>query len=415
MGRRSPVSVKPFERPDAPKGGAGAGARRRVPAMSESQLTSVLDTAVDGILVIDEQGTVLMYNKACERLFGYPAAEILGRNVKAIMPPEYADEHDAYLKNYRDTGHRKIIGIGREVKARHRDGTIIPVHLSVGEARTGGTRQFIGILRDLRARNESEQRLKELQANLVRMARVSAVDEMGAALAHELNQPITALMLYLQAVERACAKLPAVNQLPISVLGILEKAVREAERAGSIIQRMRQFVEKRDPVRRLIGLNPLIEDAIELTVLGSRPGTRIVRTLASDLPPVMVDPVQIQQVVVNLVRNALEAVKDRETQDVHVSTQRSELGVSMSVRDSGPGINRDLVPDMFKAFSSSKSQGLGLGLAISRTIAQTHGGRLTVDPGGNGQGACFTLDLPLPTGIEGETAETKDGHHGANR
>ncbi|MGC2774536.1 MAG: PAS domain S-box protein [Bradyrhizobium sp.] len=408
------MTVKPFERPDAPKGGGGASARRSMMGMSESQLTSVLDTAVDGILVIDELGTVLMYNKACERLFGYPAAEVLGRNVKMIMPPEYADDHDAYLKNYRDTGRRKIIGIGREVKARHRDGTIIPVHLSVGEARTEGNRQFIGILRDLRARNESEQRLKELQANLVRMARVSAIDEMGAALAHELNQPLTALMLYLQAVERACAKLPAVNQLPISVLGILEKAVREAERAGSIIQRMRQFVEKRDPVRRLIGLNPLIEDAIELTVLGSRPGTRILRTLAPDLPQVMVDPVQIQQIVVNLVRNALEAVKDRETQDVHVSTQRTELGVSMSVRDSGLGISRDLVPEMFKAFSSSKSQGLGLGLTISRTIAQTHGGRLTVDPGGNGQGACFTLELPLPTSVDDdETAVTKDGYHGA--
>jgi two-component system sensor kinase FixL len=407
------MSVKPFERPDAPEGGAGA--LRSMMGMSESQLTSVLDTAVDGILVIDEFGTVLMYNKACEGLFGYPAAEALGRNVKAIMPPEYADDHDVYLKNYRDTGHRKIIGIGREVKAKHRDGTIIPVHLSVGEARTEGHRQFIGILRDLRARNESEQRLKELQANLVRMARVSAIDEMGAALAHELNQPLTALMLYLQAVERACAKLPAVNQLPISVLGILEKAVREAERAGSIIQRMRQFVEKRDPVRRLLAFNPLIEDAIELTVLGSRPGTRIKRTMGPDLPQVLVDPVQIQQVVVNLVRNALEAVKDCEIQDVHVSTQRTDLGVAMSVRDSGPGISRDLVPEMFKAFSSSKSQGLGLGLTISRTIAQTHGGRLTVDPGGNGQGACFTLELPLPTSAEDDADEPKGDQHGSER
>jgi two-component system sensor kinase FixL len=247
------------------------------------------------------------------------------------------------------------------------------------------------------------------------MARVSAIDEMGAALAHELNQPLTALMLYLQAVERACAKLPAVNQLPISVLGILEKAVREAERAGSIIQRMRQFVEKRDPVRRLLAFNPLIEDAIELTVLGSRPGTRIKRTMGPDLPQVLVDPVQIQQVVVNLVRNALEAVKDCEIQDVHVSTQRTDLGVAMSVRDSGPGISRDLVPEMFKAFSSSKSQGLGLGLTISRTIAQTHGGRLTVDPGGNGQGACFTLELPLPTSAEDDADEPKGDQHGSER
>jgi two-component system sensor kinase FixL len=416
MAPRSPISARPFARDEAPKGSAATSTKRPRPAISESQLASVLDTAVDGIIVIDEQGRMLMYNKACERLFGYPAAEMLGRNVKAIMPPEYADEHDRYLQNYVGTGHRKIIGIGREVKGQHRDGTIIPVHLSVGEARTERGRQFIGILRDLRARNESEQRLKELQGNLVRMARVSAVDEMGAALAHELNQPLTALMLYLQAVERACAKLPAANQLPVNVLGILEKAVREAERAGSIIQRMRQFVEKRDPVRRLIAFNPLIEDAIELTVLGSRPGTRIKCTLASDLPHVLVDPVQIQQVVVNLVRNALEAVRECDTQEVYVSTHRSEIGIAMSVRDSGPGISPGTVANLFKAFSSSKSDGLGLGLTISKTIAQTHGGRLSVDPGGNGQGACFTLELPLPTAVpDGTATESKDGHNVSER
>jgi two-component system sensor kinase FixL len=377
----------------------------------------VLDTAVDGIIIIDDRGRVVMYNKACERLFGYSAEEVMGRNVTAIMPPEYAREHDDYLARYLRTGERKIIGIGREVKARHRDGTVIPIHLSVGEAKTSEGRQFIGILRDLRARVLSEQRLNELQANLVRMARVSAMDEMGAALAHELNQPLTALMLYLQAVERACAKQTAGNQLPANVLAILEKAVREAERAGSIIQRMRHFVEKRDPVRRLLDVNPLIEDAIELTLLGSRPGTRVNRDLAPDLPKVFVDAVQIQQVVVNLVRNALEAVKGQDRPEVLVSTQAAPEGVTISVQDSGPGIPPEAVPNLFKAFASSKSEGLGLGLAISKTIAQTHGGDLIVDPGGNGQGACFKLQLPLPTGIDGEemATEMEDAHNGSKR
>jgi two-component system sensor kinase FixL len=272
--------------------------------------------------------------------------------------------------------------------------------LSVGEAITSAGRQFIGILRDLRARNESEQRLNQLQTNLVRMARVSAIDEMGAALAHELNQPLTALMLYLQAVERACAKHSAVNPMPPGVLGILEKAVREAERAGSIIQRMRQFVEKRDPVRRMVDLNPLIEEAIELTLLGSPPGTRIDRALAPDLPKLLVDPVQIQQVVVNLVRNGLEAVKTCDRQVVTVSTRATGNGGAMVVEDSGPGIRADAIQELFKPFSSSKSRGLGLGLAISRSIAQNHGGELTVDPGGGGRGASFTLHLPLSEGDE---------------
>jgi two-component system, LuxR family, sensor kinase FixL len=398
------MSIKPMERADAAAKGE-APAQRVVPAISDAQLLSVLDTAADGLIIIDEHGVVITYNKACERLFGYSAAEMIGRNVIAIMPPDMAHVHDNYINNYLTTGRRKIIGIGREVKGRHRDGTAIPVHLSVGEAITSAGRQFIGILRDLRARNESEQRLNQLQTNLVRMARVSAIDEMGAALAHELNQPLTALMLYLQAVERACAKHSAVNPMPPGVLGILEKAVREAERAGSIIQRMRQFVEKRDPVRRRVDLNPLIEDAIELTLLGSPPGTRIDRALAPDLPKVLVDPVQIQQVVVNLVRNGLEAVKTCDRQVVTVSTRATDNGAAMVVEDSGPGIRADAIQELFKPFSSSKSRGLGLGLAISRSIAQNHGGELTVDPGGGGRGASFTLHLPLSEDDEQWAAE----------
>jgi two-component system sensor kinase FixL len=164
---------------------------------------------------------------------------------------------------------------------------------------------------------------------------------------------------------------------------------------------MRQFVEKRDPVRRLLPLNPLIDDAIDLTLLGSRPGTRIARDLADDLPSVMVDPVQIQQVVVNLARNAIEAVKDYSAADIRVATMRTDDKVVLSIQDNGPGIDPIAVPDLFKAFSSSKGTGMGLGLAISRTIAQNHGGDLVVEPGGDGRGACFKLQLPIPAPTDG--------------
>jgi two-component system, LuxR family, sensor kinase FixL len=363
---------------------------------AESLLLSVLDTAVDAIIVIDEHARILVYNQACERLFGYTAAEALGQNVRLIMPAEFARLHDRYVEDYLRTGQRKIIGIGREVKAQHRDGTIFPVNLSVGEAKTPEGRRFIGIIHDLRQRHANEERLNQLQANMVHMARVSTMDEMGAALAHELNQPLTALMLYLQAVERACARSDSPSPIPEHVLAILHKAVREAERAGNIIQRMRQFVEKRDPHRRAVDLNPLVADALELTQFGTRPGaTLVTRNFDRDLPKVFVDPVQIQQIVVNLVRNALEAVRGRPEPEITITTARSENGVAIRVEDNGPGIRPEAVPDLFKAFSSSKNQGLGLGLAISRTIAQSHGGTLAVDPGGNGRGARFTLSLPL--------------------
>jgi len=364
-------------------------------SVSDARLSSVLDTAVDGIIVIDEQSNVLVFNKACEKLFGYRAEEILGRNITAIMPRDYAVAHDRYVSNYIRTGVKKIIGIGRDVTGRHRDGTVFPLELSVGEAITPDGRQFIGILRDLRPRRDAEQRLNQLQADLLRIARISAIDEMGAALAHELNQPLTALMLYLQAVQRAAAKPAGGAPLPASITSILDKARHEAERAGKIIQRMRHFVEKRDPVRRLVDLAPLIEDAVELTLLGRSSDVQLVRDLAADLPPVMVDPVQIQQVMVNLLRNALDAAKTAQPPRIRLSIRSIGDQIVLEVADNGPGIAPEAVDSLFRAFSSSKTSGMGIGLAISKTIAQAHGGDLTVDPGGNGRGACFSLHLPL--------------------
>ncbi|HMA72774.1 MAG TPA: PAS domain S-box protein [Xanthobacteraceae bacterium] len=379
------------------------------PRSFESLLLSVLDTAVDGIIIIDEHGRISVYNQACERLFGYKAAEALGQSVRLIMPPEFSLHHDRYVADYLSSGRRKIIGIGREVKAQHRDGTVFPVELSVGEAMTSEGRRFIGIIHDLRQRYANEERLNQLQASMLHMARVSTMDEMGAALAHELNQPLTALILYLQAMERACARPDLPSLIPENVLAVLRKAVREAERAGNIIQRMRQFVEKRSSQRRLVEINPLVQDALELTQFGTRPGsTRIKCDLEANLPQVLVDPVQIQQILVNLARNALEAVKGRPEAEISITTCRTEKRIAIRVEDNGPGIRAEAIPDLFKAFASSKSHGLGLGLAISKTIAQSHGGTLEVDPGGKGRGARFTLSLPLTApDVEGNGDEPK--------
>ena len=364
---------------------------------AESLLLSVLDTAADAIIIMDDQARILVYNQACERLFGYPAAAALGRNVRLVMPDEFARHHDRYLSDYLATGRRRIIGVGREVRAQHRDGTVFPVNLSVGESVTPAGRRFIGIIRDLRQRYENEERVNQLQAEMMHMARVATMDEMGAALAHELNQPLTALMLYLQALERACEQPGAPHPLPEYARTVLRKAVREADRAGTIIQHMRQFVEKRDPHRRLVAIEPLVADALELTKFGTRPGaTRISCDVAAGLPRLLVDPVQIQQILVNLIRNALEAVTGMPDPTVTIAAYRTGAGVAIAVQDNGPGVAPAARPHLFKTFASSKPAGLGLGLAISRTIAQSHGGTLIADPGGGGRGARFTLTLPLP-------------------
>jgi two-component system sensor kinase FixL len=362
------------------------------PTVSEARLLSVLDTAVDGIIVANDRGEILAFNKACERLFGYSAAEVIGRNLRTLMPPEFSGSHDGYMRHYMDTGERRIIGIGREVRGQHRDGTAFPIELSVGEAMTPEGRQFIGIMRDLRPRKAVENRLNQLQAQLVHMARVNAMDEMGAAIAHELNQPLTAVMLYLQAIIRKAKSLGQDD----SFIEILGKAVREAERAGTIIQRMRQFVEKREPDRQAVDVRKLIDEALELTLLGTQAtGIEVVRDEMPDLPLVEVDPVQIQQILVNLIRNAIEAVRHHERRWIRISCQATASQVTVEIEDSGQGIPKELVRNIFKAFSTSKRTGLGLGLAISRSIAQNHGGDLVVDPGGGGSGARFILRLPL--------------------
>jgi two-component system sensor kinase FixL len=363
------------------------------PTVSEARLESVLDTAADGIVVIDDRGTILVFNKACERLFGITAGRAVGRNVNIIMASHHARAHDGYLAHYISTGERRIIGIGREVEGRHADGTIFPVELSVGEAATPDGRQFIGILRDLRPRKDAEKRLADLQADLIHMARVSALDEMGSAIAHELNQPLTALMLYLQTLSRGAER--GIDH-PVAK-SVLDKAFHEADRAGAIIRRMRQFVEKRAPDRQRLDLNPLVEDAVELASMGRRRRARLVRDLGPDGVEAVVDPVQIQQVIVNLVRNALDVVGDQPEGQVRIITKGTDAGAEIVVEDNGPGIPAERLPSLFKAFSSTKSRGMGLGLAISKSIAQNHGGDLIVEPGGEGRGARFVLILPVRT------------------
>jgi two-component system sensor kinase FixL len=370
---------------------AGAGCQGRT--VSEARFSGVLDTAADGIVVIDEEGRILAFNKSCERLFGYAADEVIGQNLKVIMPASYAGAHDHYIRHYRRTGERRIIGIGREVAGMHRDGTVFPVELSVGEAVSSDGRQFIGILRDLRPRKAVEQRLSQLQAQIVHMTRLSAMDEMGAAMAHELNQPLTALMLYLQAATRPMKT----SDDPIcrKVVPIIEKALHEAERAAGIIQRMRQMVEKREPERSHVDLRRVVDEAVDLTDFVAQGSTvSIIRDYGNVSPMVDVDPIQIQQILLNLLKNAVEVARDSHERWVRIGIESHTGHVDVVVSDSGPGLSDEAAQNLFRTFSTTKKSGMGLGLAISRSIAQNHGGDLTVRPGSAGHGATFVLSLP---------------------
>ncbi len=363
--------------------------------VADARFEILLDTVADGIVVTDGRGIVLAFNKACEELSGYAASEVIGTNVKRLLPDKHALELERYLTGYFENGQRDIIGRGREISGLHRNGDKIPLELSVGEAKTPDGVQFIAIVRDLRPRKAVEARVSALQADLVHLARVNAIDDMGAAIAHELNQPLTALLLYLQVANRKVAAEESADFLDSATRDILKKATREAERAGNIVQRMRRFIERREPQRKMASVNELIDEAVELVSLGSRANSvKILRQTPTDWQ-IPVDAVQIQQVLLNLLRNAKQAIGDRDEQWIKISTTKESGSITIAVNDSGPGISPDMEEVLFNAFSTASNNGVGLGLAISRTIAQIHGGDLTFHPGGSGSGATFYLQLPI--------------------
>ena len=365
--------------------------------VAEALLRSILDTVPEAMITIDEMGVILSFSTAAQHLFGYAPEEVLGHNVAMLMPDPDAARHDGYLAQYRATGERHVIGTGRRVLGRRKDGTTFQLKLNVGEARGGGTRVFAGFVRDLTAEEEAETKLRELQSELLHMSRVSAVGTMATALAHELNQPLTANANYVQT---AAAILAGQEDQTLAVVReALEEAGREALRAGGIIHRLRDFVARGELERGAISPRELATQACALGAVGTRSrGIRCEVLIAQSMPQVMVDRVQVQQVIINLIRNAVEAVGDSGIVDV-TARQEGEM-IRISVIDNGPGIPADKHEAVFEPFISGKATGMGLGLAICRTIVEAHGGRLWCEdaPGG---GAAFHFTVPV--------AETRNG------
>ncbi len=356
-------------------------------------LRAVVETAVDGVILIDSRGTVLLFNPACERLFGYAADEVIGRNVKMLMPSPFRDEHDQYLGNYTSTGHKKIIGIGREVEGLRKDGTTFPLHLSVGEARDNGNSTFVGIMHDLSQLHETQRRVRELTAELLHTSRLTAMGQLSSSLAHELNQPLTAVANYTEAARQILSTGGA--PIPPRILDFLDKANAQAQRAGQIIRRLRSFVEKGAIERVPEALNKIVEEATALATIGARvDGIRVLLDLSPDLPPVPMDKVQIQQVVVNLVRNAVEVLGQVKRRVLTIRTAAAQDGSQeVAVIDTGPGIDPTVADRLFTPFATTKADGMGIGLSISQSIVAAHGGRIWAEANPDG-GAVFRFTLP---------------------
>ncbi len=368
----------------------------------EARLRSILETAPDAILVIDDRGIIESFSPAAERLFGYAQGEVIGQNVSILMPSPYHERHDGYIKTYLQTGEKRIIGIGRIVVGQRKDGSAFPIELSVGEATINGKLHFTGFVRDLSERQLTENRLHELQLELLHVSRLSDVGQMASTLAHELNQPLAAIANYVQACRRM---LQADKGCPPKVLEIMDKAVAQASRAGEIIRHLRSFIQRGEAERQIEELNNVVEEATALALVGAKESSINVRwVLGKDPMPVLIDKVQIQQVVFNMIRNSVEAMSDHPLpRDLTVATGLIDRDTAqISISDTGPGLAPKVLAQLFQPFVTTKERGMGLGLSICKTIVDSHGGRLWASPNAK-QGATFYVALPIARDADGKT------------
>ena len=503
----------------------------RARSSGERDFRALLDAAVDAIIVVDARGAIQEFSLAAQRIFGYTTDEVLGRNVAVLMPAPYRADHDAYMDRYEATGEARIIGIGREVMARRKDGSTFHCELAVGRVAGEDPPRFVGFIRDITKRKEAEELLKrseaelrlaqelanlgnyvvhmhgeepdyfsaqlyqilsvpvdgdrvrredfferwvhpadrervveafsrmdasgapldieyqvslsdgrtrhihhiaqavtdangrvtkhvgtmhdvtdrrhaqdearQLQDRLTHFSRLSTMGEMAAGLAHEINQPLSAIATYAQASQRFL-KQPEPDIA--EVVAALEQINTQALRAGEVIRRLRNFVKNREVKREAVDCSRLLDDLRTLAETDARLHNIRLRIDVDDsLPTVYADPIQLQQVVLNLVRNAIDAMSDapEERREVVLMTRLSGEGeIEITVADRGSGLAPEATEHLFNPFFTTKSGGTGLGLAISKSIVRAHGGRLWHTPN-EGCGARFHFTLPVSPARKG--------------
>ncbi|BBD02755.1 MULTISPECIES: sensor histidine kinase [Sphingobium] len=365
-------------------------------SLEQALLGSILTTVPDALIVIDMRGRIVSFSPAAQRMFQYAEGDVLGENISMLMPSPDRERHDGYIDHYLTTGERRIIGIGRLTSARRRDGSTFPIELSVGEVETEGRRLFTGFIRDLTERQQAERRVADLQAELAHAGRVTAMGTLAAALAHELNQPLTAIANYMEAGRDLLEGDGPVDR------DMLREAMNEsagqALRAGEIIRSLRESIKRGETMRQSEPLRGLLAEGAALAFIGidSR-GIDMDVSVDPAIDRVFVNRVQLQQVVINLVKNAVEAMQDSPVRILRVTAAPATDvpgKVEVIVADSGPGLDPDMSRTLFTPFSTTKARGLGVGLSISQTIVEGHSGRIWAGPSSWGGTAFhFTLDI----------------------
>ncbi len=394
------VTIAPIASPDLGEGGFAMITRDISEWISaeealrtrEAHLRSILETVPDAMVVIDEEARIQSFSATAVRLFGYLPDEVIGENVKLLMPSPYREQHDSYMQRYGRTGERRIIGIGRVVVGLRKDGSTFPMELAVGEMRSGGIRYFTGFIRDLTERQQTETRLQELQSELVHMSRFTALGEMASTLAHEINQPLTAITNYLKGCRRILERMEG-EAVPM-LRDAVNEAGEQALRAGQVIRHLREFVARGESERHIENLPKLVEEASALSLVGAKEqGVRVAFDFDPDAPFVLADRIQIQQVLLNLIRNAIEAMQETSRRELKVATRLvDDAHVELSVEDTGPGLAAEVAAQLFQPFVTTKKHGMGVGLSICRTIVEAHGGKIWAESD-RGKGTVFRFTL----------------------
>ncbi|MEP1446851.1 MAG: ATP-binding protein [Paraglaciecola sp.] len=361
---------------------------------ANERLIALLDAAVDGLVIIDKTGKIELFNSAAQRMFLYSSQEVLGKNIKMLMPAPFSREHDTYLSSYMTSGQAKIIGTGRKVKGKKSNGDEFPIFLSVGEVKGSSHIQFVGIIRDISEQERDKMEAQDNRNRLSHASRLSSMGELAAGIAHEMNQPLTAISSYAQASKRLLASGSQHNVEKVAAT--LDKICDQAIRASDVIDRLRTFVKKRISQREYVDLNELINKTVKLAKVDTRilDHEVIIKLDTIKKPELLVDPVQIQQVLLNLIRNGIDSMEHIKGAPLIIKSQwLSDELIEVSVSDCGLGIDVQTIDSIFNPFFTTKESGMGMGLSVSQTIIHAHGGRIYFEAN-HPSGCTFSFHLP---------------------
>jgi len=393
---RRPDNTAPRQEGDGPR-------TERADPSADRRFRLVVEAAPNAMVMSNGAGDIVMINAQAERVFGYSRNELVGRPIEALVPPRFRARHPRMRLEFLSDPRPRPMGAGRDLYGLRKDGTEFPVEIGLNPIETDEGLMVLAAIVDITERKtaeaalrQSQSRLQELHAELLHVSRLSAMGEMGTTVAHELNQPLTAIGNYL---ETASVLLDRSGEVPIGRLrSVIGRAAEQAVRAGQIIHRLRGFVSRGDSEKRIEAVAPLVMEAAELALMGTRQKGISIKVDA-DLPGIMIvaDRIQIQQVLLNLLRNAAEAVADREGGTIALLAEARERMVQISVADNGPGLADEIRDRLFQPFVSTKKTGMGVGLSICHNIATAHEGQLWAEPNPGG-GTIFRLSLPIAPG-----------------